>query len=356
MVKDGDSVVVLVDVENTGTADADDVRVEIFYYPKKTPTTQQEIDNLLIAGFEFDNSKNTYINVLYDKETNIKSNIKKSIASDDWIIQGGEWYVEARADYDEDDENGKILEPNENNNDARYPEVIQIKPDISIDAMRVDSKYAGGNAQTPNIGDVVTFTVTVSNRGAADVRDVHLYITADSSTDNEILIERSNKQYVRFDIDAGETNDVRFRWKATEEVWSGFRVEVNPVCDDYDIQEFECESEGDGLSSETDRMFDELGRYTNNEYPIIGVFEQDGAEVKFDLSYEEEKDDLLAGQCTCPDGSKGQMVGPADDDGIDDGCLCANSEEEIFLPSISMIAALISFGFLAIYRRKKQAG
>jgi uncharacterized membrane protein len=38
MAKDGDTVVVLVDVENTGTADADDVRVEIFYYPKNAPT------------------------------------------------------------------------------------------------------------------------------------------------------------------------------------------------------------------------------------------------------------------------------------------------------------------------------
>ena len=65
----------------------------------------------------------------------------------------------------------------------------------------------------------------------------------------------------------------------------------------------------------------------------------------------EKKDDLLAGLCTCPDGSKGQMVGPADDDGVDDGCLCAISEDDS-LPSISMIPALISIGLIAIYRRK----
>jgi WD40 repeat protein len=63
-------------------------------------------------------------------------------------------------------------------------------------------------------------------------------------------------------------------------------------------------------------------------------------------------EETLAGQCTCPDGSKGQMVGPADDDGVDDGCLCGDSEEEIFLPSISMIPALISIGLIAISRRK----
>ena len=60
----------------------------------------------------------------------------------------------------------------------------------------------------------------------------------------------------------------------------------------------------------------------------------------------------LAGQCTCPDGSIGQMVGPADDDGVDDGCLCGDSEDESSLPSVSMIPALISIGLIAILRRK----
>jgi len=283
LIKDGDTVVVYVDVENTGEADADDVRVEVFYYPKKSPTTQSEIDDLMIAGFILDPAKNTYIYVLYDKDTNIKATNKKSIASGDWVIEGGEWYVEARADYDSEDSNGKILEPNENNNDARYSELLRVKPDLSIDALRVDSKYAGDNAQTPNIGDTVTFTATISNSGAADVNDARLYITADSSADNEILVERSNKEYIKFDVDAGETTDVRFRWKATQDEWSSFRAEVNPVCDDYDIDSFECESEGDGFAVETDRMFDELGRYTNNEYPTTGVFEQSNAEVKFEI-------------------------------------------------------------------------
>ena len=282
-VKEEDTVVVIVEVENVGTADADDVRVEVFYYPKRSPTTQTEIDDLVIAGFVLDEGKNTYIYTLYDKEANIKSQNKKSIASDDWIIKGGEWYIEVRVDYDEDDSNGKILEPNENNNDARYTELLRVKPDLGIDAMRIDGKYAGSSAQTPNIDDTVTFTVTVTNSGAADVRDARLYITADSSSDNEILMERSNKEYVKFDVDAGETTDVRFRWKATVDDWSSFRAEINPVCDDYDIQIFECESEGDGFALETDRMFDELNRYTNNEYPITGVFEQNSVEVLFEI-------------------------------------------------------------------------
>jgi len=281
-VKEEDTLVILVDVENTGTADADDVRIEVFYYPKKSPETQNEIDNLLIAGFELDEGKNTYVKTLYDKTTNIKSQNMKSIASDDWLIEGGEWYVEARADYDEDNDNGEILEPNENNNDARYSELLRVKPDLIIDTMRVDSKYSGESAQTPNIDDIVTFTVTVSNTGAADVKGARLYITADSSEDNEILKDRTNKDHVEFDVDAGETTDVRFRWKATEEEWSSFRAEINPVCEDYNIQDFECESDGDGFAAETDRMFDELGRYADNEYPRTGVFEQNEVEVKFE--------------------------------------------------------------------------
>ena len=177
----------------------------------------------------------------------------------------------------------KLVDPNENNNDARYSELLRVKPDLAIDAMRVDSKYGGSSAQTPNIDDIVTFTVTVSNKGAADVKGARLYITADSSEDNEILKDRTNKDHVEFDVDAGETTDVRFRWKAVEEEWSTFRAEVNPVCDDYSIQSFECESEGDGYSVETDRMFDELGRYTDNEYPRSGVFEMSDIEVKFEI-------------------------------------------------------------------------
>ena len=281
-VKEEDTVVVLADIENTGDADADDVRVEIFYYPKKAPTTQQEIDDYLISGFSFDEDKNTYIYVLYDKEASVNKDDKKSIVSDDWIIKGGEWYVEVRADYDEDNSNGQILEPNENNNDARYSDILRVKPDLSIDSMRVDSKYV--TSQTPNIDQTVTFTVTVSNSGAADVSDARLYITADTDAESGVTLkERSNKDYVTFDIDSGETTEVKFRWKAQGEIWTSFKAEINPVCDDYGIDSFTCEQEGDGFATDTERMFDELGRYANNEYPRTGVFEQSGTEVKFEV-------------------------------------------------------------------------
>ncbi|MCS5659092.1 MAG: hypothetical protein NZ842_01675, partial [Dehalococcoidia bacterium] len=263
-VKEEDTVVILVDIENSGMADADDVLVEVFYYPKKSPITDQEISDFIgsnecKATWIYDEAENTYICILHAEDENIKSGKSKSIASDDWEIQGGEWYVNVRVDYDEDDSNGRILEPNENNNDART-ELLRVKPDLGIDTMRLgESKYAGASAQTPNIGDTVSFVVTVSNTGAADVRDARLYIKADTDAESGVtLTERSNKDYMKFDIDAGETTDVRFRWEAGQEIWSGFIAEVNPVCEDYDIQAFDCEGLGDGFASETDRMFDEL--------------------------------------------------------------------------------------------------
>ncbi len=281
-VQDGDTVVILVDVQNMGSADADAVRVEIYFYPKQAPTDNEVATSEDWLGFEFDEGENTWIYSLYDKTTNIKSQSQKTIASDDWLIKGGEWYVEVRADFDENDDNGEILEPNENNNDARYLELLRVKPDLVIDSMRIDSKYAGNPASSvPNIDDIVTFTVTVNNTGAADVDGARLYITADSSEDNEVLKDRTNKEYVNFDIDAGDTKDVRFRWKAIEEEWTTFRAEINPVCDDFSI--FECETAGDGFSTDTGHMFDELGRYADNEYPRSGVFEQGGSEVAFEI-------------------------------------------------------------------------
>ena len=219
---------------------------------------------------------------MYDKTINIKSNGTKTILSNDWYVKQGAWHVAVRLDYDKDLAEGNIEESLETNNYAIYPELLMLTPNLVIDAMRVDSKYGGSSAQTPNIDDIVTFTVTVSNSGAVDVKGARLYITADTSSENVRLTDRTNQEYVLFDLDAGETTDVRFRWKAFGEEWSSFRAEVNPVCDDYNIQSFECESEGDGFAAETDRMFHELV-YSDNVWPRIGVFEQSSVEVRFEV-------------------------------------------------------------------------
>ena len=285
-IKDGDTVTVLVEVTNSGIADADDVQVEIFYYPKKVPEDQNDIDDLINKGFELDAGKNTYIYSLYKKSTNLKAGATKSLASDDWIIEGGEWYVEVRVDYDEDDtDNGEILETNENNNDARYSELLRIKPDLAISDLRVDARFAGLTAKTPNVEDQVTFTATVVNKGAADVDNARLYITADSSDESGVILQdRGTKDHVEFSIDAGATETIRFRWKAVSGEWTTFRAEVNPSCSDVSINIFDCEQQGDGAGTETDHLYDELKRYSDNIFPVGGdAFQQDGVEVKFEI-------------------------------------------------------------------------
>ena len=94
-------------------------------------------------------------------------------------------------------------------------------------------------------------------------------------------------------------------------------------------------------------IIDKNGKIT---YSHLGSISQNKLEEEvYNATLTDEE--TLAGQCICPDGSKGQMVGPADDDGVDDGCLCATSEDDS-LPPISLIPALISIGLIAIYRRK----
>ena len=281
--KEGDTVVIITDIKNIGDADADGARVEIFYYPENPPESDSEKDDLVADGFVLDEQKNNYIFSLYDKTINIKSNGTKTILSNDWYVKQGAWHVAVRLDYDKDLAEGNIEESLETNNYAIYPELLILTPNLVIDTMRIDSKYGGSSAQTPNIDDIVTFTVTVSNRGGGDVQSARLYITADSSIDSEILKDRTNKDHVEFDIDAGETTDVRFRWKAVQGDWSIFRAELNPVCEDYNIESFECDFEGDGSADETARMFDESGRYSDNVWPRTGVFEQSSVEVRFQV-------------------------------------------------------------------------
>ncbi|HIN08305.1 MAG TPA: hypothetical protein EYM67_01585, partial [Candidatus Poseidoniales archaeon] len=98
------------------------------------------------------------------------------------------------------------------------------------------------------------------------------------------LQDRGTKDYVEFSIDAGATETIRFRWKAVMGEWTTFRAEVNPSCSDVNINIFDCEQQGDGAGTETDHMYDELKRYSDNIYPVGGdAFQQEGAEVKFEI-------------------------------------------------------------------------
>ncbi len=126
---------------------------------------------------------------------------------------------------------------------------------------------------------------------------------------------------------------------------------------------YEWDFDGDGIfewsSIENGRelnVYNSAGTYT----ATLRVTDNDGNTATDSLTVTvkeakeetiEEEEETLAGQCTCPDGSKGQMVGPADDDGVDDGCLCATGEDDS-LPAISLIPALLSIGLVAVFRRK----
>ena len=261
-IKSDDSVTILVNITNEGDADADNAFLEIYYYAKDADRNEDE---------------SIWLKMLYSKSSNIRASQTKQFASNiDWLMEEGEWYVEARIDYDEDDDNGVILETNENDNDARYSELLQIKPDILIKDMRIDSKWS---TSTPNIDDRVTFTVTVENIGAADVDNARLYIFHDNpDASKNYLKETRGVYWLDVDIPALEDKIVRFRWDADLGEWSGFRAEINPKYDDVD--------ETAPFDSESDHFIDELNRYTNNEYPTAGgvlTHQSGGEEVVFKI-------------------------------------------------------------------------
>ncbi len=268
--KDGDSLKLVIDVENTGLADADKALVEVYLYPKIAPDFDDidTIDELEADGFDFDDAENNYLYFLESSEQNFRADQTKQIETDDWLVKGGEWYVKIRIDFVEDNDKGKILEILDSNNDARYPDLLQIRPDLSIKSMRIENKYV---TSSPNVGDVVTFQVLVKNSGAADVDNARLYIWNDQASPNDMLkLRGSSKYYETFDVQALGEKTVRFKWEAKMGEWAGFRAEVNPKCSDID------ESGNSDCDDITGRFIDELDRYNNNDYPAGGgVWQQD---------------------------------------------------------------------------------
>ena len=288
LIREDDSLAISIAVKNSEDTDefatkADDVLVEVYVYPRTSPDPGSTLATELefTYGFTQDNDYG-FIKMIYSRENRIDVG-GRDIGTSDWSVIGGEWYIEVRVDYDSSDDNGKILETNENNNKARYAELLQIKADLSISEVYVDSKYVGNGSSVPNLGDTVTFTATVANTGAADIQDAKLFITGDTTTSNEILKTTSSQSYVEFDVDAGGTKQVTFRWKAgsvastsklVSESWNGIRISVNPRCSDFNLF---------GCDTELDREFDELNRYQNNEYPSSGQFTQNGYELAFNM-------------------------------------------------------------------------
>jgi len=261
---EGSSLKVLLDVHNRGLGDADYALVEIYLFPKSAPEYDDfdTINELEGMGFDYDEALENYILRLESSRHNFRAGHTKEIVSDDWIVEGGEWRIGVRLDHEADDEKGQFPETNENNNDAVFPDLLQISPDLSITSMRVDNKYI---TKAPNVDDVVTFTVTVRNDGAANVEDARLYIWNDNAPPYDMLKERTSRMdYLVFDVAALDEKTVRFKWEAQLGEWTGFRAEVNPRC--VDIGEYD----EPNCDAKTGRFIDELDRYNNNEYPTGG--------------------------------------------------------------------------------------
>ena len=148
-------------------------------------------------------------------------------------------------------------------------EILPVYPDLAITHMRVDNKYI---TKAPNVDDVVTFTVTVKNIGDGEVDGARLYIWNDNGPPDQMLRERSNKDYLVFDVAAFDEKTVRFKWEAQVGEWTGFRAEVNPKCNDIG------ESNDPDCDEVVSRFIDELDRYNNNEFPAGGAkFKQEVA-------------------------------------------------------------------------------
>ncbi|MBJ24034.1 MAG: hypothetical protein CMB64_05125 [Euryarchaeota archaeon] len=154
------------------------------------------------------------------------------------------------------------------------------------------------------------------------------------------------------------------------------------------IDKFGClDSDNDGYSDVFDDCVDEAG--TSSE-GVIGCIDQDGDgfadivdecpndETKWEYGIscidseivteepnknenttieENNNEENIVGQCTCPDGSIGMLVGPSDDDGTPDGCSCSNLNNESsesssnleFDDIISIIILLFSIILLLLF-------
>jgi dephospho-CoA kinase len=99
------------------------------------------------------------------------------------------------------------------------------------------------------------------------------------------------------------------------------------------------DSDGDGYADVADECPDDATKW---EYGTVCIEEVNDEENKNESGDITNEEDTLVGQCTCPDGSIGMLVGPADDDGTDDGCFCGNSDAEIIAGHIYRFSLLSS--------------
>ena len=86
------------------------------------------------------------------------------------------------------------------------------------------------------------------------------------------------------------------------------------------------DSDGDGYADLADECPDDPNKW---EYGTLCIEEDEDSEITNNQNNTiENQEDTLVGQCICPDQSDGIIVSPdSDDDGIVDGCMCQNNNQ-----------------------------
>jgi len=149
--------------------------------------------------------------------------------------------------------------------------------DLVLVSAAIDDKYENN---TPSIGDEINFTTVIRNDGTSDVVNGRLYVFAghkytDKGTAAGPRIQQKNGlEYSLFNLKAGETTTVFFRYVLLPGYTRNFKAEVNPSCTDARII-INC-------NSIINHKIDELGRYTNNHF-IHSIKYSSGESVSFNM-------------------------------------------------------------------------
>jgi len=117
------------------------------------------------------------------------------------------------------------------------------------------------------------------------------------------------------------------------------------------------DTDGDGYADLVDECPDDETKW---EYGVSCIDEEIKEEIIEDNNETSSNNDEIVGQCTCPDGTTGMLVGPADDDGTPDGCSCNNNQnselssnielDDIIRGAIMLFSVILLLLFLKQFR------
>ena len=121
------------------------------------------------------------------------------------------------------------------------------------------------------------------------------------------------------------------------------------------------DSDGDGYADLADECPEDETKW---EYGISCIDEEEELETNDAQNNTDNvnEEEIIAGQCICPDQSKGMLVSPdSDDDGTPDGCLCGNNNqnaelsnelefEDLIIGAIALFSLILLLLFFRQYK------